>query len=283
MRFSFGVITTISVARLVSTTASDCVGTISSLDDVATAVQCTTVNLNSFTVPGGQALTLDLLTGTTVTMYGDIYFGNLSWVGPLFIVRSVLLGWPRAEWRNTKAISDDEDQDFWYICKCHRCQFARTRLFRVQSCAIVNDQPHCRQLSRRCAQQPKQWPPGWCGFFAGHNTDGFDCGTTNLVIENSYVHNQDDCLAINKGSNIVFTNNTCINGHGISVGSIASNVTVSDIVISGNTIIDNDQALRIKTDATATNSTISNITYAGNTATGMRQFGVLIDQFREMG
>ncbi|KAF8198125.1 endo-polygalacturonase [Pholiota molesta] len=116
------------------------------------------------------------------------------------------------------------------------------------------------------------------GLPAGHNTDGFDCSTTDLVIQNSMIHNQDDCLAINKGSNIVFQGNTCINGHGISIGSIASNVVVSGIVISGNTIIENDQALRIKVDATSTNSTISNITHSGNTGTGLRQFGVLIDQ-----
>ena len=29
--------------------------------------------------------------------------------------------------------------------------------------------------------------------------------------------NQDDCLAINKGSNITFQRNTCSGGHGISV------------------------------------------------------------------
>ena len=39
-----------------------------------------------------------------------------------------------------------------------------------------------------------------------------------------------------------------------------------------------DQALRIKTDASASGSTVTNITYSGNTGTGLRQFGVLIDQ-----
>lgn len=33
----------------------------------------------------------------------------------------------------------------------------------------------------------------------------------------STIHNQDDCLAINKGSNIIFQGNTCIGGHGISI------------------------------------------------------------------
>jgi len=70
----------------------------------------------------------------------------------------------------------------------------------------------------------------------------------------------------------------CINGHGISVGSIASNVVVTGVVISNNNIMNNDQALRIKTDATSTNSSVSNITYSGNVGTGLRQFGILIDQ-----
>jgi len=47
---------------------SNCVGTISSLDDVSNAVQCTTVNINSFTVPAGKTFALDLLDGTTVNV-----------------------------------------------------------------------------------------------------------------------------------------------------------------------------------------------------------------------
>lgn len=68
---------------------SDCVGTINSMDgmcssfqrccgsdltvnsiylDVADAVRCTTVVLNSFTVPAGQTLNIDLLDGSTVNM-----------------------------------------------------------------------------------------------------------------------------------------------------------------------------------------------------------------------
>jgi galacturan 1,4-alpha-galacturonidase len=39
-----------------------------------------------------------------------------------------------------------------------------------------------------------------------------------------------------------------------------------------------DQALRIKTMSSASGSTVSNITYSGNVGTGLRRFGVLIDQ-----
>ena len=69
----------------VSAATTSCVGTINSLSgntssfsiycgpltnliDVATAVGCTTVNINSFTVPAGQGFSLSLLTGTTVNL-----------------------------------------------------------------------------------------------------------------------------------------------------------------------------------------------------------------------
>ncbi|KAF8893417.1 pectin lyase fold/virulence factor [Infundibulicybe gibba] len=169
----------------IASVAEACTGTISSLADVAAAVACTTVNINGFTVPGGSALTLNLLTGTTVNMNGDILFGNKSWVGPLFTVSGTSIT------------------------------------------------------------------------FNGNNHK-FDGGGPFYW---------DDCLAINRGSNIVFKGNTCSGGHGISVGSIDSDATVSGVVISGNTIINNDQALRIKTDAAATGSSVTNVTYSSYPST----------------
>ena len=53
---------------LAAPAASDCTGTIASLDDVDDAVKCTTVVINSFTVPAGETFNLDLADGTTVNM-----------------------------------------------------------------------------------------------------------------------------------------------------------------------------------------------------------------------
>lgn len=50
------------------TVVAGCTGTISSLNDVAAAVKCTTVNINSFTVPAGQTFSLSLASGSTVNM-----------------------------------------------------------------------------------------------------------------------------------------------------------------------------------------------------------------------
>ncbi|KEP44935.1 endo-polygalacturonase [Rhizoctonia solani 123E] len=110
------------------------------------------------------------------------------------------------------------------------------------------------------------------------STNSIIVSTNDVTIQGSTIVNQDDCIAINKGSNINFLNNHCTGGHGISVGSIASGSTVSTVRITGNTITNNVQALRIKTDANATSGSVSGVTYNGNTATGCTSYGVIIDQ-----
>ncbi|KAF8149562.1 endo-polygalacturonase PG1 [Crassisporium funariophilum] len=266
-----------------------CSATINSLADVAAAVKCTSITLNGFTVPAGQGLTLSLASGTTVTMNGDISFGNVSWAGPLFTVSGTSVtfngnghtfnGGGPFYWDGLGINGGVQKPDPMMKIKISgtyenvKVVNSPGRVYSVSNPAplvmtgLVIDNSQGDLPNSRSG-----------GIAAGHNTDGFDVSTTDLTIQNSQIHNQDDCLAINKGSNIVFKGNSCTGGHGISVGSIDSDVTVSGVVISGNTIINNDQALRIKMKSTATGSTVSNITYSGNTATGIRQFGVIIDQ-----
>ena len=39
----------------------------------------------------------------------------------------------------------------------------------------------------------------------GHNTDGFDIGTSsNVIIDGAKVYNQDDCVAVNSGTVSLF-------------------------------------------------------------------------------
>ncbi|KIJ19727.1 glycoside hydrolase family 28 protein [Paxillus involutus ATCC 200175] len=116
------------------------------------------------------------------------------------------------------------------------------------------------------------------GLPAGRNTDGFDLGGDHLVVQQSTVINQDDCIAVCWGSHIVLEDNYCDSGHGISIGGIGSNVVVDDVLIQHNTVVNSMQAFRIKTEKDATNSTVSNIVFSDNTATKCTEYGVLITQ-----
>ncbi|KAF9568224.1 endo-polygalacturonase PG1 [Agrocybe pediades] len=274
---------------ILNAATTPCVGTISSVDDVTDAVKCTTVNLESFTVPAGQGLTLNLATGTTVNMNGDIAFGNMSWAGPLFTVSG-----KNITFNGNGRKFDGGGPFYWDGLGGNGGVLKPAPMMKIKisgtytNVVVVNSPSRVYSVSNPAPlimsnltidNSQGDVPNAQSnGLPAGHNTDGFDCSTTDLVIQDSVIHNQDDCLAINKGSNIVFQRNTCINGHGISVGSVDSDVVVSGVLIANNRIVDNDQALRIKTKAVSTNSTVTNITYSGNIATGIRQFGVIIDQ-----
>ncbi|KAF8813937.1 polygalacturonase, partial [Phlegmacium glaucopus] len=264
-----------------------CSANISSLSDVANAVKCTTITLNGFTVPAGKTLSLPLANGTTVTMDGDISFGNVSWVGPLFTISGTHITF------NGNGHKFDGGGPFYWdgqginggTKKPHPMMQIRmsgtfTNVHVVNSPASTYSvsNPATLTMSNLVIDNSQGDVPNSrsYGLAAGHNTDGFDVSGNNVTIENWFL--QDDCLAINRGTNIVFKGNSCTNGHGISIGSISSNVHVSGVLISGNNITNSDQALRIKTKSASKGSTVTGITYAGNTATGIRRFGVLIDQ-----
>ncbi|KAJ5895951.1 uncharacterized protein N7473_005350 [Penicillium subrubescens] len=102
------------------------------------------------------------------------------------------------------------------------------------------------------------------------NTDGFDIGTsTNVLINNVKITNDDDCVAFKPGANYVtVTDITCIGSHGLSVGSLgkSSSDTVKNIYVSGATMINSTKAAGIKTYPSGGShgqSTVSNVTWTG--------------------
>jgi polygalacturonase len=114
----------------------------------------------------------------------------------------------------------------------------------------------------------------------GHNTDAFDVGTsTGITISNAHVQNQDDCLAINSGNNIVFSGGYCSGGHGLSIGSVGgrANNDVSNVLITGSQIVNSDNGVRIKTVYDATGS-VNNVTYSDITLSGIHKYGIVIEQ-----
>ncbi|KAF2007593.1 glycoside hydrolase family 28 protein [Amniculicola lignicola CBS 123094] len=118
----------------------------------------------------------------------------------------------------------------------------------------------------------------------GHNTDAFDVSsTTNLYVNGATVYNQDDCVAVNSGSDMVFNNMYCSGGHGLSIGSIADDVTVKNVTFQDSTVVDSANACRIKTDAGDSGSTVSDITYSNIAVSGITTYAIDIQQDYENG
>jgi polygalacturonase len=77
------------------------------------------------------------------------------------------------------------------------------------------------------------------------------------------VYNQDDCLAVNSGTQITFTGGYCSGGHGLSIGSVGgrSDNTVDTVNILDSQIVNSDNGVRIKTVSGATGK-VTGVTYS---------------------
>lgn len=62
------------------------------------------------------------------------------------------------------------------------------------------------------------------------NTDGFSAGGNNLLFENNYVVNGDDCMTVGNGAkNITWRDGYCEGSHGLSVGSLGGDGQVASV------------------------------------------------------
>ncbi|KAF8736079.1 Glycosyl hydrolases family 28, partial [Rhizoctonia solani] len=265
-----------------------CTGTISSLDDVADAVKCTTINIESFTVPAGQTFSISAPDGATINVKGEVTFGVKEWSGPLFELSGNSI-----TFNGNGYTFNGQGQEYWDglgssgSTKPHPMMKIKSS-GTFTNLVVKNSPQQCFSIGNDATltiskvtvdnSDGNSSNSKSSGKPAGHNTDGFDVSASDVTIEDSTVSNQDDCIAINKGYNIIFKGNSCTGGHGISIGSISSGVTVSGVQILNNVVKNNQNGLRIKTDASATGSTVSGITYSGNTVTGATKYGVIIDQ-----
>ncbi|KAG7443934.1 polygalacturonase [Guyanagaster necrorhizus] len=256
--------------------------TISSVSTASSISTCSTVTIEAFTVASGSTLSLSPMSGATITMAGDITFAKTTSDGPLFTIDGDDITFNGAGYT-----FDGNGADYWDgegtdggVDKPHP-------LLKFKGSGTYSD----FTVLNTPAQAISIGNSDGLVFDSitvdnsagdtddlGHNTDGFDVSADDVTIKNSVVKNQDDCIAINSGSTIVFENNKCSGGHGISIGSIASDATVSDVTISGNTVTDSMYGFRIKVDATATDASVSGVTYSGNTLSGIDEYGVLITQ-----
>ncbi|CAE6442225.1 unnamed protein product [Rhizoctonia solani] len=263
---------------------------INSLSSVSAAESCGTITIESFIVSAGKKLVINAADKAVINMKGNITFTadtTFKTTGPLFTLSGTGI-----TFNGNGFTIDGQGAKYWdgqgtatsaTHAKPHPMINGTVENVKVlnspaQVFSMGNDASllvsniNIDNSAGNVANSLSGGKP------AAHNTDGFDVSTNDVTIQDSTIINQDDCIAINKGSNIIFQNNHCTGGHGISIGSVASGSTVSGVQITNNTITNNVQALRIKTDADATSGSVSGVTYKDNTASGCTDYGVIIDQ-----
>ncbi|EIM87418.1 polygalacturonase [Stereum hirsutum FP-91666 SS1] len=263
-------------------TAKRATCTVNSVSSAAELSDCSDVVIAAFTVPGGSTVTIEAASGATVTMTGDVTFASTTSEGPLFTLQT-----DDVSFNGGGHTFDGNGPLYWDGEGTNGGKAKPHPFFKIKGSGtfenfeILNSPAQAISVGTTAKSTISSVTvdnsAGDSGAL-GHNTDGFDVSASDLTITGSTVKNQDDCVAINSGSSITFSNNVCSNGHGISIGSIASDKTVSGVTISGNTVTNSMYGMRIKVDADATDASVSDVTYSGNTISGATKFGMLISQ-----
>ncbi|KAF4546527.1 Endopolygalacturonase [Lasiodiplodia theobromae] len=264
--------------------------------DAASAISgktgCTTITLNGIAVPAGTTLDLTgLQAGTSVIFQGTTTFGHKQWEGPLISISGTNIkvsgasghvidgngaAWWDGEGSNSKT---NIKPKFFYA---HNLKGKSS----IKGLHVKNTPVQGFSIDGSSGLTLDSITiDNSAGASLGHNTDGFDIGdSSDITISNSHVTNQDDCLAVNSGTNIKFIGNTCIGGHGISIGSVGgrSNNVVNGVTVQNCNIQDSENGVRIKTVSGATGS-VTQVTYDGIVLSNIAKYGLVIQQDYENG
>jgi polygalacturonase len=115
-----------------------------------------------------------------------------------------------------------------------------------------------------------------------HNTDACDVSGTNILVQNCDISVGDDNFTCGGGtSDVLITNNTYGNGHGISIGSYTS-PGVSNITVINCTINGADNGIRIKSDNDR-GGLVQNISYYNIGMTNVRFPIVIYGYYTKVG
>ncbi|ETP04672.1 hypothetical protein F441_18612 [Phytophthora nicotianae CJ01A1] len=240
--------------------------------------ECRSILVDSLQVPAGVMLNLtNLHNNTRISFHGTTTFGKMLWAGPLVELQG-----------NNLTVTGPgtlDGQGAWYWAQARNLTKPRWlfKMYKVADSTIsglnVLNMPFHAFAVDSCNYTTITGVTvnSSAGNGVAKNTDGFDLDKNDHVtITKNRIFGQDDCLAMQSSTNIVFSDNYCCGTHGISIGSLGgpeqnASTTVDGLTVTGNTIVNSTNGIRIKTiiglkglvtNAVYTNNELSNVTHA---------------------
>ncbi|KAI0014915.1 Endopolygalacturonase [Xylariomycetidae sp. FL0641] len=252
----------------------------------ASAKDCATIVMSSVAVPSGETLDLsDVSDGSTIIFEGETTWGYKEWDGPLLQIKGksltiqgaegAVLNGDGARWWDGEGSNGGVDKPkFFYAHDLTDSTISNLYIKNTPVQAVSINGVDGLTVTDMTIDNKDGDKDG------GHNTDAFDIGSSNNVnITGATVYNQDDCVAINSGTNIEFSNGLCSGGHGLSIGSVGGrdDNTVQGVTFKSSQVKDSDQGIRIKAKKGDT-GLIDQVTYSDITMSGINKYGILIEQ-----
>ncbi|KAJ6440154.1 fungal specific transcription factor domain-containing protein [Purpureocillium lavendulum] len=258
--------------------------------DAANAIKqktsCSTIVLNNVAVPAGTTLDLTGLKDETHVIFtGKTTFGYKEWLGPLISVsgKGIVVEGASGHsidcqgqrWWDGKGSNDGKKKPKFF--SAHKLANSR-----IQGLNVVNTPVQAFSINgvTDLGVYNVRLDNSLGDTKGGHNTDAFDVGSSNGVyISGAWVRNQDDCLAVNSGTNITFTGGDCSGGHGLSIGSVGGrdDNTVKEVRILNSKVSNSDNGVRVKTVYNAIGS-VSDVVYDNIVLTNIAKYGIVIEQ-----
>ncbi|KAL1505593.1 hypothetical protein ABEB36_005122 [Hypothenemus hampei] len=267
---------------------------VSKFEEVNASLTCQQIILDNLSVPAGVTLKLNLTNGAEVVFRGNTSFGYEQWDGPLVTINgtnitvrgesgSVIDGLGQYYWDGQGGWSNSKPQFF-------TIEAFGGSIFR--DIYVINTPKDVVQITNSDNVIFTDWfiddfdgdlgvaEPGK----EGHNTDAFDVwNSTNVIITNSVIYNQDDCVALRCGANISVSNLYCHGSHGLSISvgfsndSIALN-TILNVSFTNSIVEAGRNGIHIKTHVDGGNGNITGVTYKNITLRDITYNGILIQE-----
>ncbi|KZM22972.1 polygalacturonase [Ascochyta rabiei] len=262
----------------------------------AAIAACTAITLDGITVPGNSTIDLSKLKkGTKVTFKGTTFWEYFDANYPFIKVGGTNIEITAAN----GAVLDGNGQSWWdglgsnggiakpnHFIELNKVLGSSS----VHDIYIQNYPVHCFAISNSAGldvyhitlNNSAGYAPNARsnGLPASHNSDGFDISSTNdTKVRDSVVINQDDCVAITSGNNIIVDNMHCNGSHGLSIGSVGgkSNNNVTNIVFRNSVVLNAENGARIKTNENTT-GWINNIVFENIRVENISIYGIDIQQ-----
>lgn len=242
---------------------------------------CSEIILNGISVPAGITLQINLKKGAKLTLQGTLTWGYHEWDGPLMNITGT-----DVEIAGTTDHLLDGRGNLWWDDKGDaggKVKPVTLVLHGLKNSVIhninVKNPPYHAiwiEDSDGVVAEDVNVDSSDGGALGGKNTDGFNVWkSNNVTIRRIAIYNQDDCVAIKSGTNILVTDCYCSGGHGLSIGSIGGrdyNI-VENVLISNSQILNSDNGVRIKTNSGTTGS-VTNITYENIALKDINLYGI---------
>ncbi|KAL1506650.1 hypothetical protein ABEB36_005975 [Hypothenemus hampei] len=243
--------------------------TVSNYADVdAAAKSCDILTITDLVIPAETTLKIDLKDGAKLVFDGHLTHEVAEWTGDLVQITGTNV----EIYGTNNHLLDGLGPKHWKGATeptIMRPKFLRFKLHEstIRDLKLKNCPNNCIMLSSSTNLfvtniniDNYDGYPGVAGTKYAKNTDGFDIGgAVGLRVENSVVINQDDCVAVNGGSDMVFENLHCNGSHGLSFS--LKDGDVKNVQFLNSKVEYSNNAIHIKTHNDGSTGTLKNILY----------------------